>query len=162
MKGHSPIDHSPQLEQLLLNRDFEALSAGEKAMIAEAGMSISEYQHLRATARHARQCLREMPEVLQPDPDILPALRRKVRKRKAGPGERIRRLLLRRVPVYQAAAAALVIGLAVHVIGLRYGNARQEQLSYIMLADTTSSDEIPAGEARPEDSLMTLPALEMQ
>lgn len=104
--------HVTNLEHLLRERPFEALSLQERAQVLTE-MSAEEYRRVREVALLAEQYLGEDASGIAPRPDIQAHLRQRLRARYRWQS-RVQQLLDYRMPVWQAAAAAALLVFTLH------------------------------------------------
>ena len=98
-----------QLEHLLRHRDFAELTDDEREWVLQHVRSEETYAAMRLVEKQLAQAFAEKLK-LQPRPGASAAVREQLRARAAArPATGFARLVQLRVPVYQAAAAALVV-----------------------------------------------------
>lgn len=127
------------LEQLIREKPFEALTVEERAMVLTE-LDAGEYRRLRDTALLAARYL-ERPLHTPPLPraDIQPYLRQRLRRRKRW-AQRLGQVLEHRIPVWQAAAAAVVLVLTLQLGGNPQFGAGLPAVNGSLLADSTLHD----------------------
>jgi hypothetical protein len=126
------------LEQLLRERPFEALSLHERAEVLTE-MSAEEYRRVREVALLADRALSHGARLPQPRPETQALLRSRLQDRKRSTSQ-IRQLLDYRMPVWQAAAAAMLLVFTLHWAQKSPGTLPQNQEASVLLADSTSHD----------------------
>ncbi|MEM9984226.1 MAG: hypothetical protein AAF804_03960 [Bacteroidota bacterium] len=107
--------HTPpfDLEQLIRSKSFDSLSLEERAM-ALTEVTAAEYRKLRETALLAARYLGDPLSPPRPRAETQEILRSHLRRQQSLP-RRLGRLLDHRMPVWQAAAAAVVLVLTVQL-----------------------------------------------
>lgn len=128
-------------EKILEEKPLAALSPEERAEM-ENEMSLSEYDKLHRAWDATRQYFRETEPRLEPDPRIRQQVRQHIRElEKEDLGGKVRRLMARRIPAYQAVAAAVAVMALIHFGGNLLpsrGGGFDTDASFI--ADTTQQD----------------------
>lgn len=128
-------------EKMIQEKPLAALSPEER-MAVELEMSPAEYNSLHETWQTTQQYFRDTEPKLVPDPQIRQQIRAHMRELENEDfGAKVRRLLARRIPAYQAVAAAIALMAMIHFGGNLFSpqtGGFDPQSSFI--ADTTQQD----------------------
>lgn len=103
------------LEELIRQKPFEMLSVEERASVL-IELEADEYRRLRETALMASRYLERPIASPHPRPEIRTELHQRLKKRRSL-GRRIGKVLDHRMPVWQVAAAAVVLVLMIQLGG---------------------------------------------
>ena len=128
-------------EKIIQEKPLAALSPEER-LAMEAEMSPEEYNSLHETWQTTQTYFRETAPKLEANPRIRQHIRAHMRELESEDlGAKVRRLLARRIPAYQAVAAALALMAMIHLGGnliSPQGGSLDQQNGFI--ADTTQQD----------------------
>ncbi|MEM6347974.1 MAG: hypothetical protein AAF927_29060 [Bacteroidota bacterium] len=128
-------------EKIIQEKPLSALSPEER-LAMEAEMSPEDYDSLHETWQATQKYFRATAPKLEANPQIRQQIRAHMRElENEDLGAKVRRLLARRVPAYQAVAAALALMAMVHFGGnliKPQGGSFDQQSGFI--ADTTHQD----------------------
>jgi len=126
------------LEQLLRERPFEALSLHERAEVLTE-MSAEEYRRVREVALLADRALSDGPALPKPNPQTKALLQARLRSRQHTTSV-VRHLLDYRMPLWQAAAAAMLLVFTLHWAQKPQSGLPGYQDQAALLADSTLHD----------------------
>ncbi|MFK8101405.1 MAG: hypothetical protein AB8G15_02725 [Saprospiraceae bacterium] len=108
-----PENLDPALEQLLLEKEFQDLSATEQTWVASQ-LSIEQYRIFRKLLLETQQTFRAQAKTEFPDPAIKAHLQRRLRGQKASVAwaEKLRAVFYHPIPTWKVAVAfmALLLG----------------------------------------------------
>ena len=128
------------LEKLLDHKDFEMLSETQKAEVLMY-MSKEDYNRSRQAHLLAKSTFSHSDLALKPNPVVLDNLRKQMRSRRQVRGLVIPFLerLNAQIPIYKAAAAAILIAFGLHFINGGLDNSSESLISPVIFADSTTS-----------------------
>lgn len=126
------------LERLLRERPFEALSLHERAEVLTE-MSAEEYRRVREVALLAEQYLGEEADLPRPRPATQAQLHARLHARRRGM-DWARSLLDYRLPLWQAAAAVALLVCTLHWVNRPATGLSPQPVTAGMLADSTHHD----------------------
>ena len=127
------------IERLIRQKPFESLSLEERAMVLTE-VDRQEYERIRETALLAARCLSEPVLPLRPRPGTHAYLRKRLQQRRQGWMQRVGQVLDYRLPVWQAAAATVVLVLAVQLAGRPPFSSAVPAVSSHQITDSTLHD----------------------
>lgn len=128
---------SLDLERLLLEKEFDALDLQEKAWVL-TDLTEREYRNMRELLLGTREYFSEGDIVLTPRAGMEEVV--KARWQAGGTFGRVERLMMRSVPLWQAAAVALVLCMAVNWGMMRQGFSVNAVPGGTLVADSTVHD----------------------